>query len=193
MRTLQFFGALILAGATLTLTAHAADKPPCSGEKKAEPDKEKDEGKPKDDEAAPKEDEGKPKVDDDKPKVDDDKKVEPEPEKTEPVVPIVKLSEPEFMGGEVKLVTKSLNKTLPLVAACVKGADGLDGTTGFFKVQFLVRDRGRAEGVEVLKRKGANKEAATCVRKMLKNRWVGTPSNDPVGVTFRYELTAPKN
>jgi hypothetical protein len=190
MRKLQCLGVLILSAATLTLTADAADKPPCSGEKKAEPDKDKDEEKPKKDEEEPK-----PKKDEEKKdeeKKDEKKKAEPEPEKKEPVVPIVKLSEPEFMGGEVKLVTKSLNETLPLVAACVKDADGLDGKAGFFKVQFLVRVRGRAEGVEVLKRKGANKKAADCVRKMLKNRWVGTPSNDPVGVTFRYELAAPK-
>ncbi len=51
------------------------------------------------------------------------------------------------------------------------------------KVQFLVRLRGRAEGVEVLGARGVSSEAAGCVRHLIKNKAIGAPTADPVGVT----------
>jgi hypothetical protein len=54
-------------------------------------------------------------------------------------------------------------------------------------VEFLVRARGKAEGVEV-KPQGAPQAAAQCVRALLKNRTIGIPSADPTGVTVVYSL-----
>src|SRR5206468_3792149 len=54
----------------------------------------------------------------------------------------------------------------------------------------LVRSRGRAEGVEVVTSKNVTAEAAACVRLALKNRAVGAPSADPVGVTVTFNLKA---
>ncbi len=103
--------------------------------------------------------------------------------------PVVEHTEPKFIGdGEVPKVTVYLAKTLAAVSQCVADHGGLDKPKGELEIQFLVRARGRAEGVEVLSSDGVSTEAGRCVRKHLKNRWVGTPTNDPVGVTFHYRL-----
>ena len=60
------------------------------------------------------------------------------------------------------------------------------------KIQFLVQSRGRAEGVEVLAAKGVGAEAASCVRRLLKNKAIGAPSADPVGVTVVITFKAAK-
>ena len=67
-------------------------------------------------------------------------------------------------------------------------AGGLSAKSGRLELTFLVRARGRAEGVEVQRVKGAPEAAGACVQKLLKNRRVGTPSEDPVGVTVSFEL-----
>jgi len=113
-----------------------------------------------------------------------------EPEPTPPAKPpVVEHTEPEFIGdGEVPKVTTYLAKTLKSVGQCVADHGGLDQAKGELEIQFLVRARGRAEGVEVLSSKAVSADAGRCVRKLLKNRWVGTPTHDPVGVTFHYRL-----
>ncbi|MBW2459481.1 MAG: hypothetical protein JRI68_33620, partial [Deltaproteobacteria bacterium] len=122
---------------------------------------------------------------------DDGKAPEPdegptEPSKPEPPPPakppVVEHTEPKFIGdGEVPKVTVYLAKTLAPVGQCVAAHGGLEKPTGELEIQFLVRARGRAEGVEVLSSNAVSTEAGRCVRKYLKNRWVGTPTNDPVG------------
>lgn len=102
--------------------------------------------------------------------------------------PIVALKEPEFMNGEVPNVSKRLEKLSGDIARCVADNGGLAGASGSMKLQFLVRMQGRAEGVEVLSAKGVSPEAQRCVRLLLKNKSVGTPSVDPVGVTVTLTL-----
>lgn len=104
------------------------------------------------------------------------------------VPPRVSLSAPRFINGDVPLVMKSLGETLGDVRSCIADNGGLRAKSGFIKLQFLVRDRGRAEGVEVLDAAGVDETASRCVRLLLKNKWVGSPSDDPVGVVFRYQL-----
>ena len=105
--------------------------------------------------------------------------------------PLVDVGTPKFENGEVPKVEKSLSGLVNDIAKCVAEHGGLAGATGSLKVQFLVRARGRAEGVEVLSAKGVGAEAASCVRLLLKNRSVGAPSADPVGVTVTLTLKAP--
>jgi outer membrane biosynthesis protein TonB len=69
------------------------------------------------------------------------------------------------------------------IGRCIAKNGGLTRSSGTIKIQFLVRARGRAEGVEVLSSQGVSAEASTCVRQLLKNRTVGHPTSDPVGVT----------
>jgi hypothetical protein len=77
------------------------------------------------------------------------------------------------------------------MVACIADHGGLSGKRGKIKLQFLVRSRGRAEGVEILSAAGVTDEATACIADRLKNRVVGPPTADPVGVTVTLELKAP--
>lgn len=105
-----------------------------------------------------------------------------------PGIPEVELSKPKLTGGKVEALEDALDKTREGVAACVTSHGGLAGDAGRLEVQFLVRDRGRAEGVEVTRAQRVSPEAAQCVRKFLRNRPIGLPSEDPVGVIYAYKL-----
>jgi hypothetical protein len=96
----------------------------------------------------------------------------------------VEVKAPTFESGDVPGAEKALTKVADGIGKCVADNGGLTRATGTLKIQFLVRARGRAEGVEVLSSQGISPEAAACVRQLLKNRNVGHPSSDPVGVTF---------
>ncbi|WP_437924688.1 hypothetical protein WMF37_37535 [Sorangium sp. So ce291] len=96
------------------------------------------------------------------------------------------------MNGDVPNVAKRLEKVSTDLAQCVADNGGLSGATGSLKIQFLVRVRGRAEGVEILEARGVTPDAQRCIRQFLKNRPIGTPSADPVGVTVTLSLRAAK-
>jgi len=107
-----------------------------------------------------------------------------EPPKDRPTAPpTVEIGAPRFDNGQVTKVDKSLGKHAADLARCVADHGGVSGDAGSMKIQFLVRSRGRAEGVEVLASKGVSAEASACVRVLLKNKAIGAPSADPVGVT----------
>ena len=205
---------LVLMLTALGCAAPALASPPNSGDAPAEEPKEgeaPEDGAP-DEAEPPATDEDGPvheePVPDEEPKPEEPKPEEPKPEEPsekeppeeappaeEPkpaVPPTVTLSEPEFLNGEVPAVTNILKKTLDDVAKCVVDHGGLETNEGGLKVQFLVRGRGKAEGVEVLKRHGVSKDAGRCVQALLKNKWVGMPSQDPTGVTFRYDMKPKK-
>ena len=103
--------------------------------------------------------------------------------------PEVALSKAKLTGGRVEGLDEALEKTREAVAHCVAVHGGLTGDSGRLDVQFLVRDRGRAEGVEVMRAQRVTGEAATCVQRLLKNRLIGTPSDDPVGVLYAYKFS----
>ncbi|WP_437875186.1 hypothetical protein [Sorangium sp. So ce513] len=106
--------------------------------------------------------------------------------------PVVEIKEPEFMNGDVPNVAKRLEKVSPELAQCVADHGGLSGASGSIKIQFLVRVRGRAEGVEILEARGVTSDAQRCIRQFLKNRYIGSPTTDPVGVTVTLSLRAAK-
>ena len=56
-------------------------------------------------------------------------------------------------------------------------------------MRFLVRARGRAEGVSVSKRVGVTPEAARCVAEVVDRRPVGTPDVPMVGATVIIKFT----
>ncbi len=115
-----------------------------------------------------------------------------EPPKAAGAPPAVEIGAPKFENGEVTKVEKSLGKHAAEIGKCVAEHGGLTGEAGSLKVQFLVRARGRAEGVEVLAAKGISAEASACVRQVLKNKAIGAPTSDPVGVTVIITLKAAK-
>jgi hypothetical protein len=110
----------------------------------------------------------------------------PLPKEEKPVPgppPNITFSAPKFEGGEVPRAEKFLNGVAEGIGKCVAEGGGLKADKGTLKVTFLVRARGRAEGVEVVSVKGIGPEATACIRTLLKNRSVGAPTSDPVGVT----------
>lgn len=109
-----------------------------------------------------------------------------------PPLPTVEIGAPQFENGEVTKVEKSLGKASSALARCIAEHGGLSGDAGTVKIQFLVRSRGRAEGVEVLAAKGVGAEASACVRRLIKNKAIGAPTADPVGVTVTLTFRAPK-
>ena len=98
--------------------------------------------------------------------------------------PAVEIGSPTFENGQVPRTEKALGKMSDAIGKCVGDHGGLSGATGTMKVAFLVRVRGRAEGVEVQSAKNVSQEAKDCVRVLLKNKAIGAPSADPVGVTL---------
>jgi hypothetical protein len=116
----------------------------------------------------------------------------PEPDAGPPAPPApppdVELGEPKFENGEVPKAQKFLESSSDKIAKCVADHGGVTGSSGKVKLQFLVRARGRAEGVEILSAKGVSDEATQCIRVYLKNRVVGPPTADPVGVTVTVTL-----
>ena len=60
---------------------------------------------------------------------------------------------------------------------------GLREKEGEVQVRFLLRQRGRAEGVSVAKRVGVSAEAARCVSEVVDRRYVGVPEAPIVGAT----------
>jgi len=105
--------------------------------------------------------------------------------------PLVDIGAPKFENGEVPKAEKALTKAATDIAKCVAEHGGLTAATGTLKIQFLVRNRGRAEGVEILTAKGLSADAAECVRVLIKNKPIGPPSADPVGVTVTISLKPP--
>src|SRR6478735_8926229 len=60
---------------------------------------------------------------------------------------------------------------------------GLKDESGEVHVRFMLRQRGRAEGVSVAKRTGVSVEAARCVSDVVDRRYVGVPAEPMVGAT----------
>jgi hypothetical protein len=106
--------------------------------------------------------------------------------------PVVEIGAAKFESGDVPKADKALGKLAGDIAQCVAEHGGLTGDAGTLKVTFLVRARGRAEGVEVSGAKGVTAEATACVRVLLKNKAIGAPTADPVGVSVVVTLKAPK-
>ena len=74
------------------------------------------------------------------------------------------------------------------MAECVATEGGLKSQSARLKVMFLVRARGRAEGLIVSSARNIPPKVVRCITKLIESQPVGTPSNDPVGVTALIEL-----
>lgn len=101
----------------------------------------------------------------------------------------VTVGEPKFTSGDIPKAQGSLEKLAKKVKACVDDNGGLLQTKGQIELQFLVRAGGVAEGVDILEAKGVTAEASRCVRDLVKKKSIGTPSEDPIGVTVVLELS----
>ena len=66
---------------------------------------------------------------------------------------------------------------------CVNDNGGLKEAAAEVQVRFLLRAKGRAEGVSVAKRIGVTTEAARCISEVVDRRYVGVPDAPIVGAT----------
>lgn len=72
---------------------------------------------------------------------------------------------------------------------CVNDNGGLKEPSGEVHVRFMLRQKGRAEGVSVAKRSGVSAEAARCVSEVVDRRYVGVPAEPMVGATVVIKFT----
>jgi hypothetical protein len=85
--------------------------------------------------------------------------------------------------GKLPQAEKKLAVPRDKYLECVAKNGGLKAKTAEVHVRFLVRARGRAEGVSVAKRTNLTPEAARCVAEVVDRRLVGTPEAPMVGAT----------
>lgn len=67
---------------------------------------------------------------------------------------------------------------------CVRENGGLLKDRAELTIRFLVRERGRAEGPSVVKRRGISEAAGKCVADVVDRRYVGIPEAPMVGATL---------
>jgi hypothetical protein len=90
--------------------------------------------------------------------------------------------------GELPEAQPQLRKVADRYAQCVGNNGGLEGEQGKVTLRFLVRERGRAEGVSVKERHGVSLAAAKCVAEVVDRRYVGYPGAPIVGATLSIEF-----
>lgn len=94
--------------------------------------------------------------------------------------------------GKLPVAEKKLDVPRDRYVDCVKKHGGLSADKGEVHVRFLVRQRGRAEGVSVAKRAGVSAKAAACIADVVDRRAVGTPDAPMVGATAVIEVARGK-
>jgi hypothetical protein len=90
--------------------------------------------------------------------------------------------------GELPEAQAQLRKVQERYAQCVEDSGGLERAEGRVTLRFLVRERGRAEGVAVKDRQGVSLAAAKCVAQVVDRRYVGYPAAPIVGATLSIDF-----
>jgi hypothetical protein len=90
--------------------------------------------------------------------------------------------------GELPEAAPQLRRPLERYVRCVQENGGLEGAAGSVTLRFLVRERGRAEGVAVKERRGVSLAAAKCIADVVDRRYVGYPAAPIVGATLSISL-----
>lgn len=94
--------------------------------------------------------------------------------------------------GALPAAEKKLRAAKQRYEECIDKNGGLEKPDAEVRVRFLVRPRGRAEGVSVSHRSGASAQAADCVAHVVDRRWVGTPEAPLVGATAVFKFSRVK-
>ena len=87
-------------------------------------------------------------------------------------------------AGELPLAGSKLSLPKDRYIECVNKHGGLSAKQGKVVVRFLVRERGRAEGVAVKSHSGMSADAAKCIADVVDRRYVGYPAAPIVGATL---------
>ena len=90
--------------------------------------------------------------------------------------------------GELPEAQRQLRRPLDRYVRCVEDNGGLEGESARVTLRFLVRERGRAEGVLVKDRRGVSVAAAKCIADVVDRRYVGYPAAPIVGATLTIAL-----
>ncbi len=115
------------------------------------------------------------------------------PEKRSPVSVIVESVGPAIAdAGDLPVAGKQLGlgSAKEKYVQCVNQHGGLTAKQGKVVVRFLVRERGRAEGVGVKSHSGLSLPAAQCIADVVNLRYVGYPAAPIVGATIPIVLRA---
>ncbi|MBN2191884.1 MAG: hypothetical protein JW751_03640 [Polyangiaceae bacterium] len=91
-------------------------------------------------------------------------------------------------AGSLPLALGKLKVPSDRYLACVRDHGGVARDVGEVKVRFLVRERGRAEGVVVSKRTNVTEDAARCIADVVDRRFVGKPDEPMVGATLTVKV-----
>lgn len=93
-------------------------------------------------------------------------------------------------AGELPLASSKLGLAKDKFVQCVHQNGGLTSKQAKVVVRFLVRERGRAEGVSVKSHSGMSAPAAQCIAEVVNLRYVGYPAAPIVGATIPVVLSA---
>lgn len=109
--------------------------------------------------------------------------VDPPPPDPRSAVRVATLTVTADQGG-LPGAERHLRGARKVFARCVEQHGGVERESAEISLRFLVRARGRAEGVSVARRRGLRAEAARCIAEALDRRWVGQPEEPITGATL---------
>lgn len=90
--------------------------------------------------------------------------------------------------GELPEARAQLLRANERYVQCVESNGGLSASPASVTLRFLVRERGRAEGVTVKERAGLSLAAAKCVASVVDRRFVGYPAAPIVGADLTIDF-----
>jgi hypothetical protein len=91
--------------------------------------------------------------------------------------------------GELPEARVQLSRVGDRFVQCVESSGGLTSSPARVTVRFLVRERGRAEGVTVKDRSGVSPAAAKCIAEVVDRRFVGYPAAPIVGADLSMDFS----
>jgi hypothetical protein len=91
--------------------------------------------------------------------------------------------------GELPEARAQLLRAGDRYLSCVESNGGISNSPARVTLRFLVRERGRAEGVTVKEREGLSMGAAKCVASVIDRRYVGYPAAPIVGADLSVEFS----
>ena len=91
--------------------------------------------------------------------------------------------------GELPMARRKLATARERFVKCAREHGGLTEPKATVEVRFLVRERGRAEGVSVKKRSGLSRAAAQCIADVVDRRYVGIPAAPIVGASVEVTVS----
>jgi len=112
----------------------------------------------------------------------------PAPRMSSRKVSLERVSAARADTGELPEARTQLLRANERYVQCVESNGGLSASPASITLRFLVRERGRAEGVTVKERRGLSLAAAKCVANVVDRRFVGYPAAPIVGADLTIDF-----